>query len=303
MKFSVWPLFSRPWDEVVSFARAVEAQGWHGLWYADHYMADHPADEPTDSPALECWEVLAGLAAATERLRLGTLVSPTTVHHPALLAKRAATLDRMSHGRFVLGLGAGWQVNEHRAYGIDLRSPKDRVDRFEEAIEIVSLLLTQQRTSFDGRHFTITDAPCEPKPVQSPLPILVGTAGRRMSRIAARFAHEWNVWGTPERVTALGQVIDAACTAEGRDPATLRRSAQALIMFDDGSDAMARMRDKADPERTIFGTSEQIAERIRAYQPLGIEEFIVPDFTLGATAQARIEGFSRFWTEVVPLAA
>ena len=186
MRFSVWPSFARPWPELVAFARRVEEQGWYGIWYADHYMPDTPDGVASDGMALECWSMLAALAGAVPRLRLGSLVSPSTVHHPALLAKQAATIDHVSDGRLVLGIGAGWQVNEHKAYGWDLRSPKDRVDRFEEFIQIVRSLLSENRTNFDGKHFTITDAPCDPKPVQSPMPIMVGSAGNQPTSMSPR---------------------------------------------------------------------------------------------------------------------
>jgi alkanesulfonate monooxygenase SsuD/methylene tetrahydromethanopterin reductase-like flavin-dependent oxidoreductase (luciferase family) len=128
MKFSVWPITNRSWTELVEFAVYAESHDWHGIWYADHFMPDSPDGVAKDGPLFECWSVLTGLAAKTERLRLGSLVSPTTFHHPALLANRAATVDAISNGRLILGLGAGWQVNEHAAYGVNLLSPKARVD-------------------------------------------------------------------------------------------------------------------------------------------------------------------------------
>jgi probable F420-dependent oxidoreductase len=300
MKFSVWPSFARPWNELTDFVRATEAQGWHGLWYADHYMSDRPDGAPSDEPALECWAGMAGMAAITSRLRLGTLVSPTTMHHPALLAKRAASVDQISNGRVILGMGAGWQVNEHKSYGVDLFGVKDRVDRFEEAISIVSSLLSQQRTTFAGKHFQITDAPCEPKPVQSPLPILVGTSGPRMSRIVARTAQEWNVWGTPETVATASLVMNRACESEGRDPSTLRRSTQALVFIVDDSDVAAKIRSGAPADRALVGSPAELADRINEYAASGIDEFILPDFTLGKDAAQRRESYDRFWAEVVP---
>src|ERR1700746_2579019 len=146
---------------------------------------------PARGDVYECWALLPALAAVTRRVRIGTLVSPTSVHHPALLAKRPATIDGLSGGRMVLGLGAGWQVNEHHAYGIELEPPGKRVSRFAEAIQIVRSMLSQDSTTFSGAYYGITDAPCDQKPVQAPLPILVGTRGPRMLRITARYAGEW----------------------------------------------------------------------------------------------------------------
>jgi probable F420-dependent oxidoreductase len=284
-------------------ARQVEAAGWHGLWYADHYMPDSPTGDPVDGPVLECWTMLAAVGAAVPRLRLGSLVSPTTVHHPALLAKRAASLDQLTGGRLVLGLGAGWQVNEHRAYGFELFEPKERVDRFEEGIQIVRSLLREPRTTFTGTHFQVTDAPCDPKPVQDPLPILVGTGSPRMLRIAARFADEWNVWGPPERVGAVVAALDRACGAEGRDPATVRRTCQAMVSLQDDPAVAAKVRERLPADRSVVGSATEMVDRLGGYVELGIDEFIVPDFTLGRTPEERADTIDRLWSEVAaPLA-
>jgi alkanesulfonate monooxygenase SsuD/methylene tetrahydromethanopterin reductase-like flavin-dependent oxidoreductase (luciferase family) len=256
---------------------------------------------PADGPILECWAALAALAAAVPRLRLGTLVSPITFHHPALLAKRAATIDRISCGRFVLGLGAGWQVNEHRAYGVKLPPPKARVDRFEEAIQIVHSLLRVTRTTFVGQHFEVTDAPCEPKPAQDPLPLLVGSAGPRMQRLTARYADEWNTWGTPEALRPKLESLAEACAREARDPATLRRSAQALFFVDDGTldeAAVAEIRGRVPPDRVLIGTTTALAEHVAAYSDLGIDELIVSDLSLGRTPDERLDRYEQLRTEV-----
>jgi probable F420-dependent oxidoreductase len=299
MRFSVWSNYERPWDEALALARQAEAWGWHGVWYADHYMPNTEDGAPADGPVLECWSVIGALAAAVPRLRLGTLVSPTTVHHPALLAKRACTIDQISGGRFVLGLGAGWQVNEHTAYGIDLLAPGVRVDRFAEALQIVRSLLVEQRTTFTGTHFTVTDAPCDPKPVQSPLPIMVGTGSPRMLRLTARHADEWNTWGTPEEVTRRRGLLLAACEKEGRDPATLRVSAQAMIVIVDDDAKAEAVRSRLPADRALVGSTGYLVEQIARYAELGVDEFIIPDFTLGPTAEARLAAYARLDDEVV----
>lgn len=299
MKFSVWPNFSRPWDELLAFAKHTEATGWHCLWYADHYMANTGDATISDEGGLECWAAMGALAAVTERMRLGTLVSPTTIHHPAILANRAASIDQISGGRLILGMGAGWQINEHQAFGIDLFEPGDRVTRFDEAIQIVRSMLSEKRTTFTGKHFQITDAPCEFKPIQSPLPILVGTSSRRMSRIAARHADEWNVWGTPETVATKIGPIDEACAAVGRDPKTLRRSSQGLVFHIDDEATAAKIRANAPADRSLIGGTAYLVEQMGAYRDLGIDEFILPDFTLGRSASERLDAYDRFWSEVV----
>jgi alkanesulfonate monooxygenase SsuD/methylene tetrahydromethanopterin reductase-like flavin-dependent oxidoreductase (luciferase family) len=299
VRFSVWPSFQREWTEVLDLARRAEAQGWDGIWFPDHYMADDPKGEPSDEPALECWSALAALGAAAPRLQLGSLVSPSTVHHPALLAHQATTVDVVSGGRVVLGIGAGWQVNEHRAYGWELPPPKARVDRFAEFIEILHGLLHDKRTTFSGTYFSVVDAPCEPKGAGDPVPILVGTGGPRMLRLTARWAQAWNIWGTPERVRDRSAALDQACAAVGRDPATVRRTAQALFFLIDDDDAANAIRARVPADRSVIGGAAELVDNLGEYQAAGIDELIVPDFAFGKTSEKRREAYDRFWNEVV----
>lgn len=296
MRFSIWPNSERSWVDVREVAHAVEDMGWDGLWYADHYMPNTADGATAPGDFHECFSVLAALAAVTTRMRLGSLVAPTTMNHPAILANRAATIDRISGGRFVLGIGAGWQVNEHAAFGVDLMAPKDRVDRFAEAIEIIASMLSADRTNFAGKHFTITDAPCEPKPVQSPLPILVGTGSPRMLRLTARFAHEWNTWGTPEGAAPVVDRLTEACEKEGRDPATIKKSVQALFFVTNDQATTDLLKSKVPADRSVVGSVGEIAEAFARYRDLGFDEVCVPDFTLGATAAERIDNYGKIWT-------
>jgi len=296
--FSAWANSAHPWTEVRDFVAEVENMGWDGFWYADHYMPNTPDGEPIGGNFNECFSVLSALAATTSRLRLGSLVTPTTVNHPALIANRAATIDQISNGRFVLGMGAGWQINEHKAFGIELFDAKPRVDRFAEAIEIVSSMLSQERTTFKGEHFTITNAPCEPKPVQSPLPILVGTGGTRMLRLTARFAQEWNTWGTPEVAGGVIKKLREACEKEGRDPATVRASVQPLFFITPTEDAAEKLKAHVPADRSVLGTPTQLVDAVGEYKELGFDEICVPDFTMGATPEERLEKYGIFWNEV-----
>jgi alkanesulfonate monooxygenase SsuD/methylene tetrahydromethanopterin reductase-like flavin-dependent oxidoreductase (luciferase family) len=298
MDFSVWPAPTRSWDDIVATARLADESGWHGIWFADHYMPNTEDGAVADGDTHECWAVLPALAATTERVRLGSLVSPTTVHHPALLANRISTIDHISNGRAVLGLGAGWQINEHRAYGIELPDPGARVARFDEAIQIVRSLLDEPRTTFAGRFYAITDAPCAPKPVQSRLPILVGTAGSRMMRITARHADEWNTWGDVEAATTKTNAFLAACDAVGRNPTTMRRSVQAIVFLEDDADTLAGLRENAPAGRSIVGTPSELVDTIGQYVELGFDELIVPEWNFGRDLDARLAKIDRFRTEV-----
>lgn len=287
MKFSVWPNPSHPTAEILDLARVADAEGWYCLWFADHYMPNTGSEAIAVGDVQECWAMLPAIAAVTERVRLGSLVAPTSIHHPAILANRAATIDQISNGRLVLGIGAGWQINEHLAYGIDLEPPVTRVDRFEEAIQIIRSLLSEERTAFDGSHYTITDAPMDPKPVQSPLPILVGTSSPRMLRITAAHADEWNTWGVPELAGANVAKLRVACERVGRDPATMRTCAQAIVVINDDPETIAKIRAGGMGERTIVGSVEQIVDEVAGYTELGFDEFIVPDFGLSGDALER----------------
>jgi probable F420-dependent oxidoreductase len=290
VKFSLWPHNDRTPADLLDEVRTAEADGWYGVWLADHYMPNTGDTVPARGDTYECWALLPALAAVTERIRIGTLVSPTSVHHPALLAKRAATIDRLSGGRMVLGLGAGWQINEHLAYGIDLEPPGKRVSRFEEAIGIIRSMLAEDSTTFHGEFYTITNAPCDPKPIQSPLPLLVGTRGPRMLRIAARHASEWNTWSAADLADRRAGLLEA-CEKAGRAPATVWTSVNALMELDGTTPPAGRP--------VIAGTAQQLVDQLSQYAGLGFDEFVLPDWNLGAGQAERSDNLGRIKTEVL----
>ena len=290
MKFSLWPNIDRAPADLLEQVRVADDTGWYGVWLADHYMPNTGDTTPARGDAYECWALLPALAAVTERVRIGTLVSPTSVHHPALLAKRASTVDRLSGGRMVLGLGAGWQINEHYAYGIELEPPGKRVSRFEESIQIVRSMLAEESTTFHGAYYDITDAPCDPKPVQSPLPLLVGTRSPRMLRITARHADEWNTWGSPEQAAGHRAALIETCEKVGRDPATVRTSANALVNLDGSAPPPGRA--------ALFGSAQQLVDQFGQYAALGFDEFILPDWNLGKDKSERADKLARIKAEV-----
>jgi len=191
-------------------------------WVFDHFYPIGATDH--DGPCLEGWMLLGAFAQATRRLRLGALVTGIHYRHPAVLANMAATVDLASEGRLEIGLGAGWNEEESSAYGIELGSPAERSDRFEEACQVVIGLLRDETTTFEGRHYRLNEARCEPKPVQRPHPpICVGGSGeRRTLRTAARFAQHWNfVGGPPEELARKLEVLHRHCADVGRDPAEI----------------------------------------------------------------------------------
>src|SRR5580700_10827550 len=189
---TTWPDMLAVWKE------ADDIGIFESGWTFDHF---YPIFSDSAGPCLEGWTTLTALAQATRRLRMGTLVTGIHYRHPAVLANMAATLDIVSAGRLELGIGAGWNEEESGAYGIELGTPRERSDRFEEACEVITSLLSRETTTFKGSYYQLTEAWCEPKPVQRPLPICIGGSGeKRTLRTAARFAQHWNfVGGTPEQ--------------------------------------------------------------------------------------------------------
>ena len=294
MRFSIWPAPTRPWDEIRGLAQHCEATGWDGVYFADHFMPNATDATPLDGDTIECWSVMAALAATVPRVRLATLVTSVTYRHPAVLANIAAAVDNISGGRLLLGIGAGWQENEHAAYGMELGSVKERLDRFEEACEVVASLLREARTTFVGEHYRITDAPNQPAPVQQKLPLLVGGGGeKRTMRIAATYADEWNAWTTPEVLEHKVAVLRRHCEAIGRDPAEIRVSTQALL-FLSTDEAWLEPRRGAGG---IVGTPSEVVDVVGRYRDAGLDELIVPDFTMGGLAR-RKETCDLFFEEV-----
>jgi F420-dependent oxidoreductase-like protein len=212
---------------------------FESAWNFDHF---YPIFSDSTGPCLEAWTMLAAMAQATTRLRLGVLVTGNPYRHPAVLAKMAATIDVISGGRLELGLGAGWNKEESDAYGIDLPPLQERFDRFDEACEVIISLLSQTTSNFEGKYYQLTDARCEPKPVQQPHPpICIGGGGeRRTLRAVARYAQHWNVpSGTPTEFRAKRDVLAGHCETIGRDPATITTSTHLRYDSATGPDALA----------------------------------------------------------------
>jgi F420-dependent oxidoreductase-like protein len=246
-------------------------------WNFDHFYPILQQDRT--GPCFEGWTMLAALATITRRLRLGVMVTGNPYRHPAVLANMAASLDVISGGRLELGLGAGWNEEESHAYGIDLPPLPERFDRLDEACAVIDLLLTQEVASFEGKHYRLTEARCEPKPVQRPRPpIVIGGGGeKRTLRIAARYADQWNIPGaTPEVLAHKITVLHGHCADLGRDPSEIEISVQVRSGGDPGEvadDAATLVR--AGAQHVIVGFRapfdparlEPIAHALRAAVP------------------------------------
>lgn len=306
MRFGIWPSPQWSWEDILELAEHCERTGWDTVYVADHFMPNaDPPDEAGDAPAvdgdtIECWSVLAALAACVPRVRLASLVTSVTYRHPAVLANIAAATDRISGGRLTLGVGAGWQVNEHRAYGLALGSVTERLDRFEEACQVLGSLLRAPRTDFAGRYYELRDAPNQPAPVQARLPLLIGGSGeRRMLGIVARFADEWNCWSVPEVLAHKRGVLEQRCAGAGRDPGEIGVSTQALLFISEDEKRVARWRERIAGRPAVIGTPAEVVETMAAYRDAGAGEFIVPGFNMAERA-ARRDTCDLFMEQVVP---
>ncbi len=273
--------------------------GWDGVYLADHFMGSGGEFGPDTTPNLEATAALPALAALTERVRLGSLVLGNTYRHPAVLANWAATTDHVSGGRLVLGIGAGWQQNEHEQYGIELPPPSERLERFEEACRVLKGLLRQQRTTMIGDHYRITEAVSEPKPLQDPLPLLIGGKGDRMMGVVARHADEWNMWGLADTIAERAAVLERRCEAIGRDPSEIARSAQALVRLTDDRAEAEDFVARAGGRAAIAGTSDDVAAAVAAWREAGLDEVVIPDWFLGR-GQQRLDRLDAIIERVVP---
>ena len=297
MRFSFWTGNGQSWDDTLEGCRHAEATGWDGIWYADHFM---PNEENIDQPIHEAWSVLAAIAVSVPRVRIGPLVAGNTYRSPALTAKIATTIDHISGGRVVLGIGAGWQENEHEKYGFEFSTLKGRLDRLDEAVEIITSLLANERTEYQGTHYALTDAPLDPKPVQSKLPLLIGGGGRKRTlRTAAKFADEWNYWGMPSDIEELCGVLDAHCEDIERDPSDIQRSACALMFISEDEERLSRFRDQDFGRATLGGSPAEVIDVVGQYSQVGLDELIVPDFTFGPMERKK-ESMDLFIEQVAP---
>jgi probable F420-dependent oxidoreductase len=257
-----------PWPEHRAMARAAEEVGFDSIWLGDHLL--YRGDGRPERGPLEAWTLLTALAASTERIHLGPLVACTGFHAPAVLAKKAATLDEVSGGRLVLGVGAGWNEEEFRAFGI----PFDhRASRFEEAFGIIRRLLAGERVTFEGRFHRVEDAVLLPRPARRP-PLMIGSTGERVLRIALPHVDAWNIWyewygGTPEGFAEQSRTIDALARETGRDPGDIARSACVLLVAD--RDAAERPIEVPPLE----GSPDRVARGLRDMAEAGADEAIL----------------------------
>jgi F420-dependent oxidoreductase-like protein len=293
------------YDEILAVWQTVEREGFDHAWTFDHFI---PIFSNPEGPCLEGWTTLTALLATVPRLRGGTLVTGNSYRNPALLANIAATLDVISGGRVEMGIGAGWWEMEYRAYGYDFPSVASRIRALEESVQIMKALWTEKRANFSGRHYTVTDALCEPKPVQKPhIPIWIGGAGPQLTlRVVARHAQGWNTFLIPrEDYQLLLGALEKHCEAIKRDPNTIRKSLAASLVIDTDPgklqaklENVARQRNTtvdAIRSRTLVGTPDDIAGQLSRLAEQGVDHVI-----LSIRAPYPHDDLALFGREVIP---
>jgi alkanesulfonate monooxygenase SsuD/methylene tetrahydromethanopterin reductase-like flavin-dependent oxidoreductase (luciferase family) len=274
------------WPGLRDACLGVERHGWDSIWLDDHLLSD---EADWRDPKLEGWTALAAVAALVPHVRLGLLVSSTTFRNPGLIAKLATTLDHISGGRAVLGLGGGWFEREHDAFAIDFGAGfGERLDRLDEATMLIRGLLDGDRVTHHGRFYRLTDALCAPRPIQQPMPILIGGSGpTKTLRTTALYADVWNGYGTPERIAATSEVLRQRCDEVGRSFEEMERTVTTHIVVRDTA-AEARDAWQAVAERhallgkvgsdgsdrglTVGGTPREVAAYLDRYRQIGAGE-------------------------------
>lgn len=276
------------WDQWRRLATATEEHGLEGLFRSDHYQS---VDSRRERGSLDAWSTIAALGPLTERIRLGTMVSPTSFRHPSVLAKQAVTADHTSGGRVELGLGAGWHELEHRTYGFPFHDTSTRYEVFEEQAEIVVRQLTEDSFDFDGRHYRLERAEARPKPVQERMPVIVGgNAKPRGLAVAVRWADEYNtVFPSVDTAAERRGAVVRACEEAGREPLVFSIMTGAIVGRDEGEvrdrgrQLMALTGEEGDVDAwldrrrdvSLVGTMDQAAEQLEAYAEVGVERFML----------------------------
>jgi len=277
VRFSYWPSPAADFLEIQSRCLLAERAGWDGVWLSDHLM---PSSGDPATPVNESFTTLAALAATVPRLRLGHMVAGNTYRHPALVAKMAAGIDRISRGRFILGLGAAWQQNEHDCYGIPFYNARERMARLDEACRVIRSLLDNETSCFDGQHYQLRAAPLSPKPFQPRLPLLIGGGGERLLlRVVACHADEWNVFATPEVLRHKVEVLERHCDAVNRDPSEIKRT---VVL---------------EPPRERRGDAALIGNALADYATLGVDEVVIRDSLLRAYGPGLPKSLESFLAE------
>jgi len=274
----LWPQ-NTDWEAMRDAAQVADEVGIDGVFTWDHFYALSGKEE---RPNLEAYSLLAGLAAATKRVTLGPLVAAVTYRHPAVVANISATIDRISDGRFICGIGAAWNQTEHRAYGIELGTAGERSRRFAEATRVIRRLLDGERVTYTGTYFQLKDAVLNTRPVQARLPIMIGGGGeQRTLRTTARYADHWHGFGPPEQIQRKVEILRRHCAEVGRDPSEITPwGGRWIVVREDKAEGRRVLEDIAahhhgmQPPDAFIGGPEEVARLLKRYWDAGARGFI-----------------------------
>jgi len=296
------------WEELLSLWQELDRDSnFDHLWLMDHFVTGMGTAADSSGPCMEGWTALAALAQATERVRLGILVTGNTYRHPAVLAKMATTVDHISGGRLEFGLGGAWHTYEHQAFAIPFHTTKERLARLDEAAQVIKLLWTQPRPKFQGRYYRLDEPPYNPPNVQQPHPpILIGGGGeKRTLRTVAKYADATNVSGPPEEVRRKFEVLEGHCREAGRDYSEIRRTVQLLLFLTDdpafqqrvvqGVMAFRGVGEDEARRSVLLGSVEEVKAQVGEFAAAGVQEIIVAQFP-----RTHRESLLRFSQEVIP---
>jgi F420-dependent oxidoreductase-like protein len=268
------------WDHAVQTAVLAEELGFDSLWWYDHF---HNVPRPAHETVFECWTTVAAISQRTSRIRLGQMVGCNSYRNPALLAKMTSTVDVISGGRLDWGIGAGWYENEYKGYGYEFPPAKDRIRMLRECVEIVRSMWTEEETTYEGQHYSLQRAHCDPKPLQQPHPpILIGGGGEQLTlRVVARLADRSNFGGKPDEWKRKAEILQGHCSAVGRDYDEIEKTISSEVFIREteaeleaeGSKSLWGEAFESWRAGNFVGTPEQVAEKIQTYVDLGCTGF------------------------------
>jgi F420-dependent oxidoreductase-like protein len=265
------------WEDILAVLEVMEKGRWTSVYAYDHFIPPwSPTDEVMDSEmldTLEGWSLLAAVAAVTSKLKLGILVSGNTYRNPALMAKMTATIDVISHGRVMLGIGAGWNIREHEAYGWEFPPLRERSDRLEEACDLIRQLFhTDGRVNYSGKYYSLKEAPFAPRAFKDPIPIMVGGTGeKRTLKTLAMYGDIMNVIASPERIAHLSTVLERHCENVGRDPSEIKKTVHVPIRIIRDEAKAKEVRGEND--WAMIGSPQYVIDRIGDFLDVGVTEF------------------------------
>jgi len=291
-------------DSLQTLANRAENLGFDSFWVMDHFHQIMFVGKP-EEPMLEGWTTISVLAGMTSKIKLGTLVTGNSYRHPSILAKIGATLDVLSKGRLFFGIGAAWNVEEAKAYGIPFPPTKERLERLDEAVQIVRKMWTEDAANFDGKYYKLQNAICNPKPIQQPHPkILIGGTGEKMLlRTVAKYGDACNLFGSPETVKKKLAILREHCKAVGRDYNSILKTKLTQVLIDEEGKAVEKRVEEMSKvvppgmlkEAMIYGTPDQISRQVQEFREAGIE-YLITSFS----GPSELQAITLFGEKVLP---